>query len=240
LKQFTPSSSFFRELRSLVSNGLPQFPLPSSGSSPKRPETLTTLFSGELWPQGRTQKTSVEEKRAVLRSHSSSPFLEASQIIRGAQIATGFQCQIHQALEGKLVGHLGWAPKTKSIGLGSSGILLRCFFFWMNETLYKAQTQQYNLSSKHWNQQLQRDISPKQTNPTYPCWTDWNSKKKHRNTQNNQRQEQPQLGTTNQSKQHNPTANWKLQTKAIKPGSEFGDSRDEQDQFYPLSVSQIV
>jgi hypothetical protein len=56
--------------------------------------------------QGRTQKASVEEKRAVLRSHSSSPFLEASQIIR-TPIATGFQCQTHKALEGRLVGHLG-------------------------------------------------------------------------------------------------------------------------------------
>jgi hypothetical protein len=104
-------------------NGLPnQIPLPSSGSSPKHPETLPTLFCGELWPQGRTQKASVEEKHAVLRSHSSSPFLEASQIIR-TQIATSFQCQTHQALEGRLVRHLGWATKTKSFGLGPSGIL---------------------------------------------------------------------------------------------------------------------
>jgi hypothetical protein len=88
-------------------NGLPnQIPLPSSGSSPKHPETLSTLFSGELWPQGRTQKASVEEKHAVLLSHSSNPFLEASLIIH-TQIAIGFQCQTHQVLEGRLVRHLG-------------------------------------------------------------------------------------------------------------------------------------
>jgi hypothetical protein len=88
-------------------NGLPnQIPLSSSGSSPKHPETLPTLFSGELWPQGRTQKASVEENHDVLQIHSSSPFLEASKIIR-THIATSIQCQTHQALEGKLVGHLG-------------------------------------------------------------------------------------------------------------------------------------
>jgi len=46
-------------------------------------------------------------------------------------------------------------------------------------------------------------------------------------------------GTHRTTKDRN-SLNWKNQTKAIKPGSEFGDSRDEQDQFYPLSVSQIL
>ncbi len=57
--------------------------------------------------------------------------------------------------------------------------------------------------------------------------------------------EQPKTGTASTwnnkpTKTTQPNSRLENQTKAIKPGSEFGDSRDEQDQFYPLSVSQIL